>query len=228
MDIKSVLVVAAHPDDEILGAGATMRRLKAEGTRVRVMIASSISPTREKDLEENCKKSLAAIGVDDYRLYSFHCLEFDKDSHHEMVKCIEDEIRESNPDTVIIHHPADIHPDHKTLALCALEAVRLPQRQIQAAGSVTGIKRVMCMEVPSSTDWSGNVGMNLFAPSCYVEVSEADIDAKIKALEPYDGAIREMPHPRSREAIKALATMRGAQFGVKMAEAFQTIFERVC
>lgn len=218
---ESVLIVAAHPDDEVLGAGATIHKLATCGVNVYVAIASLECPTRESGLDSKCRESHRTLGVKRCFAGSFECMAFDKADHYEMVGFIEDAIRAAKPNTVIMHHPADIHPDHKALALCTLEAVRLPQRQTE---SLPRIRRVLCMEVPSSTDWSGNISANQFQPNAYVEVRRDDLEAKIRALRVYDEVVRETPHPRSESAIIALSEARGAIFGVPMAEAFQQVF----
>lgn len=216
-----VLVVAAHPDDEVLGAGATIHRLCRTGSKVAAVLTTSESPTREPELPTECMKSQAEIGISACELGGFGCMALDKADHYELVRFIESAIRKYEPDVLITHHPADIHPDHRTTAACALEAARLPQRQTCEAKR---IKKVLFMEVPSSTDWSANAALESFRPDSYAEIWQEDLDAKVRALEAYDNVIRRHPHPRSKEALLALAVLRGSTFGVPMAEAFQTAF----
>lgn len=217
-------MVAAHPDDEVLGAGATIHRFASEGADVYVAMASCDCPTRDGDLRGECAESHTLLGVREAVFSLFECMSFDRANHYDMVGFIEGAIKAYEPDTVIMHHPADIHPDHKALALCTLEAIRLPQRQTT---DVPRIRQVLCMEVPSSTDWSGNLSLNQFQPNAYAEVRDADMEAKIRALMVYEGVVRKTPHPRSKSAIKALSEARGAIFGVHMAEAFQQVFGEV-
>lgn len=218
---KRVLVVAAHPDDEVLGAGATIHRLSKEGHSVCVAIASKECKTREGGLADECAQSHEVLGVKESRFGDFECMAFDRADHYEMVEFIEEAICEFGPDAVVTHHPSDIHPDHRTLSLCTLEAVRLPQRQIK---DIKRIERVMFMEVPSSTDWSANPSLARFSPNLYARVGESDVQAKIDALRVYEGVVRTNPHPRSEVAIKALAEKRGSEYGYPMAEAFQIAF----
>lgn len=218
---EKVLVIAAHPDDEVLGAGATIHNLASRGHDVCVAVASLECPTREGDLMSQCSESHKILGVKQCIAGRFECMAFDKANHYEMVAFIEDAICEYEPDVVITHHPSDIHPDHRTIALCALEAVRLPQRQTKKVGR---IKRIMFMEVPSSTDWSANPSLSCFRPNAYAEVDEKDVRAKIEALRVYEGVVRKHPHPRSETSIKALAEKRGSEYGYPMAEAFQIAF----
>lgn len=217
----NVLVIAAHPDDEVLGCGATMKKLADEGHSVYVLIASHISATREEDIAAKALQSDKMLGVKRTILGDLECMSFKDSGHHEVVMMIEDAIRDTKPEVVFMHHPADIHIDHKVLAECTLEAIRLPQRQID---DTQPIKRALFMEVPSSTDWSADFSAAGFNPNSYEQVSWEDVDAKIKAISLYDGVVRMQPHPRSPEAIRSLATVRGAKFGVPMAEAFQQAF----
>lgn len=215
----NVLVIAAHPDDEALGAGASIHRLAKEGHNVSVCLASHKSVTREDGLRSKALVSNGILGVNKTFFGSFDCMRFKDARHHDLVKFIENAIRDTKPDVVITHHPSDVHQDHQILAECSLEAVRLPQRQTE---ELPAIRRVMFMEVPSSTDWNG--GSDQFMPNAFIEVGDDDIAAKISAIGVYEAVIRREPHPRSRRAIEALATIRGARFGVRSAEAFQQVF----
>ena len=99
--------------------------------------------------------------------------------------------------------------------------MKLPQRRI---ANVPPIKKVLFMEVPSSTDWNINTANGVFVPNVFVEVSNKDIDAKIESINVYDNVLRERPHPRSISNLQALAVVRGSQAGVREAEAFQLVF----
>lgn len=217
----NVLVIAAHPDDEVLGAGATIKKLSDNGHRVHVLIASHISATREENIAAKAFESNRMLGVRRTMLGELECMKFKDADHHDVVMMIEDAIRATRPEIVFMHHPADIHIDHKVLAECTLEAIRLPQRQIDDTPT---IKRALFMEVPSSTDWSADFSAAGFNPNSYEAVSREDIAAKIRAISLYDGVVRKHPHPRSSEAITGLAAVRGAKFGVPYAEAFQQAF----
>ena len=215
------LIVAAHPDDEALGAGAMIHALASTGNKVYVCLLSHWSPTRDDNLEEGIKKSHAILGVEKAYVGDFGCMRFKDADHHEIVRFIEASIKDCQPDIIITHHPADVHVDHGVTAECCLEAAKLPQRQIC---NINPIKRIMFMEVPSSTDWNISPANGIFTPNVYAEVTETDIDAKLDSIAVYDNVLRKQPHPRSEENIKALATVRGSQSGVKYAEAFQLVF----
>lgn len=216
------LIVAAHPDDEALGAGALIHHAASKGNDVYVCLLSHWSPTRDDNLEEGIKKSHRVLGVGKSYIGDFGCMRFKDADHHEIVRFIESCIRDCQPDVVITHHPADIHVDHGITAECCLEAVKLPQRQI---ADIPAIKKVMFMEVPSSTDWNINTANGVFIPNLFVKVDDKDIDAKIESIGVYDNVLRNSPHPRSVLSLDALATVRGSQAGVGQAESFQLVFE---
>lgn len=220
------LVVAAHPDDEALGAGAFIHRVSKNGNEVYVCLLSHWSPTRDDNLEEGIKKSHDILGVKKTYVGDFGCMRFKDADHHEIVRFIEACIKDCLPEVIITHHPGDIHIDHDVTNECCLEAARLPQRQLWGKMEdelVFRIKKIMLMEVPSSTDWGFNT-KTAFIPNEFVEVSEEDVDAKIRAIGVYKEVVRKPPHPRSEKSIQALATVRGSQCGILCAEAFQQIF----
>lgn len=215
------LIVAAHPDDEALGAGALIHNVTAEGNEVIVCLLSHWSPTRDDNLKRGIEISHEILGVNNTYIGDFGCMRFKDEDHHAIVRFIESVIKECCPDIIITHHPADIHVDHGVTTQCCLEAAKLPQRQID---SIPPIKQIMFMEVPSSTDWNVNSVNGFFIPNTFYQVRKEDIEAKIKAIGVYADVIRKYPHPRSYETIDALATVRGSQCGALRAEAFQSVF----
>lgn len=215
------LIVAAHPDDEALGAGATIHHLASRGDEISVCLLSHWSPTRDDNLEEGIKKSHAILGVSKSYVGDFGCMRFKDEDHHAIVRFIEAAIKDCKPDVIITHHPADVHVDHGITAECCLEAAKLPQRLI---ADVPPIKKIMFMEVPSSTDWNINPVSGTFVPNMFVEVKDPDISAKIDSIDVYDKVLRARPHPRSVANLNALSIVRGSQAGVNYAEAFQLVF----
>jgi LmbE family N-acetylglucosaminyl deacetylase len=143
--------------------------------------------------------------------------------HLHLVQFIEKAIIESGADVLITHHPADTNNDHLHTSLACQAALRLFQRRTD----VKPISELWFMEVLSSTEWSVNSAMNGFNPNMFVEVGEEGISKKLESLAMYRGVMRPYPHPRSEEAISALAVYRGAQAGVNRAEAFQCVFRRM-
>lgn len=220
--MKRYLIVAAHPDDEVLGAGALIHKVVEHGDEVYVCLLSHWSPTRDDNLKHGIKESHGRLGVKQSYVGDFGCMRFKDEDHHAIVRFIEAAIKDCEPDYLITHHPADIHVDHGIAAECCLEAAKLPQRQIE---DVLPIRKIMFMEVPSSTDWNISPANGIFVPNFFVSVKETDLNAKIDAIGVYKNVLRQKPHPRSLENIKALATVRGSQCGRCYAEAFQLAFE---
>ena len=222
------LVVVAHPDDEVLGAGATISKLTGEGHSVDVCILCSnaeIRHLRPKDCElaEDMRASLQIIGATLISEGTFPNIEMNNVSHVKLVQFIEQAICQSKPDIVITHHFSDTNNDHAHTSLACQAAIRLFQRR----NDIKPLKELWFMEVLSSTEWAVNSAVNCFKPNTYVEVGKNGIDIKIKALSRYRGVMREYPHPRSEEAITGLAAYRGAQSGCGYAEAFECVLRRI-
>lgn len=221
------LIVVAHPDDEVLGVGATMYRLAQQGRSVNVCILSgdvnarNYRPTTD-ELDEDVSNSMGILGVDKIIKGDFPNIEFNMVPHLKLVQFIEKAIIETKADVVLTHHPADLNNDHLHTSLACQAAVRLFQRR----NDVPPLKELLFMEVPSSTEWGLNKSMNQFSPNTFIEVGEESVDKKIEALAQYRGVMRDYPHPRSNEAIKGLAAYRGGQAGMVYAEAFESVFRR--
>lgn len=221
------LVVVAHPDDEVLGAGASIYKWTRQGHAVDVAIMSTEAKARafrpeDNELDEDLNASAAYLGIGHKYEATFPNIKMNTVPHLELVQFIEGAIRQSEPDIVITHHPADPNNDHLQTSLACQEAIRLFQRQ----PSVKRIGEVWYMEVPSCTEWAVNEGMNQFRPNCFVEVGREGVEAKCKALAMYRGVMRDYPHPRSDEYITGLAACRGSHWGCDYAEAFQAVLRK--
>ena len=219
---KNYLFVVAHPDDEVLGAGATIFDLAESGNNVYVCCLSCECNTRVDELLEGMKKTHQMLGVKGSFVGSYRCLCFKDEPHEEMVQFVERAIKECEADVVFTHHPTDLNNDHYITSLICQEAVRLPQRLI---GYDKKIENILFMEVPSETDWHFNRAWDSFKPDTYQSVSNEALEMKIKALQVYDNVIRATPHPRSERNLNALAALRGSECGFENAEAFQSIFK---
>ncbi|MBD5133180.1 MAG: PIG-L family deacetylase [Clostridiales bacterium] len=219
--MRRYLLVVAHPDDELLGAGATMCKAVENGDEVYVCTLSQDSATREDNLVSPMVSGYQSIGVKDYMIGNFKCIGFGNEDHQAMVAFIETAIRKFRPTDVITHHPADVNYDHYMTSAVCQEAVRLPQRQI---GYDEKIKRFSFMEVLSSTSFYLNPSWRPFMPNFYVSVSDSHLQKKIAALSLYQAVLRPAPFPRCERTIKALAAVRGSESGFEYAEAFQTVF----
>ena len=219
--MKKYLIVVAHPDDEILGAGATIFDLVRKGSQVAVCCLCSQCDTRYDNLLEGMKKSYDILGVSKFFLGKWGCLKLKDADHLELVQFVESAITQFQPDVMITHHPSDLNNDHYIASIICHEAARLPQRNL---GYTKRIESILAMEVPSETDWHFNPAWDAFKPNTYQGVTSEAIEAKIKALSVYQDVVRPAPHPRSPETLRALATVRGSEAGSLYAEAFQCIF----
>lgn len=173
----------------------------------------------DKELDEDLNASSDFLGIHRKFEATFPNIEMNTVPHLKLVQFIESAIRESEPDIIITHHPADTNNDHMQTSMACQEAVRLFQRRPE----VKRVRELWYMEVPSCTEWKINSAMVSFNPNCYVEVGKEGVDAKVKALSMYRGVMRPYPHPRSAEFIEGLAAYRGGQWGLMYAEAFEVV-----
>lgn len=222
------LLVVAHPDDEVLGAGATVRKLTREGHTVDVCVMCSEAKARayrpeDNELASDMSECLAQLGVRRKYEGGFPYIEMNTVPHLHLVQFIEKAMMASEAQVIITHHPSDTNNDHLHTSLAAQAAVRLFQRR----PDVAPLAELWFMEVLSSTEWSVNPAMNKFEPNLFVQVGKEGIEAKLEALRQYRGVMRLYPHPRSDEAIMGLAAYRGAQAGCEYAEAFQCALRRI-
>jgi len=225
---KKVLAFFAHPDDETLAAGATLKKLGRLGAEVHVAIpATGIhsrrnvqgESEREKELAElqrDCEKAMALLGIEaeNIHLGDFPDNEMDRHSRLELIHWLEALIEKVKPELVLTHHRFCTNIDHQYCHEAAVVATR------PAPGNHTTL---LCGEVPSST---GYLKPTQFEPNLYIDIGEAELGAKIAAMESYRGEARPDPHPRSAEVLRALAKVRGSESGFYFAEAFmvQKIF----
>ena len=221
------LIVVAHPDDEVLGAGATIHKMSADN-RVDVCVLSSEVTARahrpnDSELASDISDCFDFLGITEHYDGLFPNIEMNTVPHLELVKFIEQAIVATSPDVIITHHPSDTNNDHLHTSLACQAAYRIFQRR----ADVKPISELWYMEVPSATEWSLNSAMNRFTPNIFVEIGEEGVEHKLKALDFYRGVKRDFPHPRSDEAIRGLAAYRGSQSGCNYAEAFECAIRRI-
>ena len=219
------LVVVAHPDDEVLGAGATIHKLIKEGNNVAVAIMVSQAAARKdlsSTLSEDEAGALSVIGVEKTYHADFPNIKMNTIPHLELVQFVERCIEDWKAEAIITHHPSDTNNDHVQTSYAVQAACRLFQRR----DNIPCLKELLYMEVPSSTEWSFDTSANRFSPSYFVEIGKEGVEIKIKALSIYKGVMRPYPHPRSNEALEGLAIYRGVQAGCNYAEAFECAFMR--
>lgn len=217
------LVVVAHPDDEVLGAGATIHKLVNDGNKVAIAIMSGHAAARANisdTLVEDEANAMSIMGVEKVYHADFPNIKMNTVPHLELVQFIEKCIDDWQAEIIITHHPSDTNIDHQETGRAVNAACRLFQR----TDGVPRLKELMYMEVPSSTEWSLNTSENSFKPNYFVEIGEDGVNIKIKALSAYKGVMRQFPHPRSEKGIEGLAAYRGVQSGRNYAEAFEVVF----
>ena len=218
----NVLCVAAHPDDEILGSGGTLRKLRDSGHNIYTCILCAPADARhgrppEQRLQQVAAEAERIIGVTESMKLEFGNIRFNAVPHIEIVSAIEKAIRTFRPSWVFTHHPGDLNIDHRICYEATMAAVMLPQR-LSTDLPPTMIERVYLFEVLSSTDWAP-APMEPFKPNSFFDI-RSTFEAKTDALKAFEGAMKPFPHSRSLENVKYLAHMRGAQVGVEYAEAF--------
>jgi LmbE family N-acetylglucosaminyl deacetylase len=216
------LTVTAHPDDEILGFGGSASVLTKNGHQVvNLILSGNVEVRRHRpskaDLHQHSINAQIVIGAEPPILGTFPNIKFNTIPHLEIVQYIERYIEEVQPDIVITHHPDDLNNDHYHTSLACQAAVRLFQRK-----PLKRIKALYFMEIPSSTDWAFPMNGRNFRPDTFIEIGEEGLNRKLEALNVYSGVMRNYPHPRSIEVIRALAVLRGSQVGQYLSEGFQT------
>jgi N-acetylglucosamine malate deacetylase 1 len=219
--MKSVLILAAHPDDEVLGCGGTIVKLAREGAKVCVAFLAdgvfSRGGDRSMKRDELNARQIAAekacgiLGAKVVAFGGFPDNRMDSIALLDIVKAIEPLVDQYRPDTVFTHHAGDLNIDHRRTHEAVVTACR-PQKGHP-------VKRLLCFEVPSSTEWQIPGSAPAFAPNWFVDVS-ATFESKVAALNIYAAELRDWPHPRSQRGVEHLAKWRGATIGVDAAEAF--------
>lgn len=225
---KRIMVVVAHPDDELLGLGATMHKLiTTQRVMTHVVILGEGITSRseqrdtklwEKELEihrSNIREAQQAVGYHSVNTYDFPDNRFDTVALLDIVKVIEKEKEAFCPDIIFTHHGGDLNIDHQRTFQAVMTATRPMKKE--------GVGTIIAFETPSGTEWQAANDPRHFAPNLFIEISEEDLSAKIKGMEAYEFERRDYPHPRSAEALRVIARQRGIMVGKDYAEAFQVI-----
>lgn len=221
---NKILVIAAHPDDEILGCGGTIAKHVQQGDIVDVVILAEGITSRDDvrdrtnnekaltDLSTAARKANKIVGVNKLSLCQFPDNRMDSLSLLDVVKTIENIISKFKPSTIYTHHRGDVNIDHRIIHDAVVTACRpMPGSQF--------VRTLMFFEVASSTEWQPPGSGTPFLPNWYVDISDA-LCKKLEALEVYECEMRAWPHARSIKAVEHLARWRGANIGVEAAEAF--------
>lgn len=218
---KSILILAAHPDDEVLGCGGTIAKLVDEGAIVNVAfladgVFSRLGEESAQQLELNVRRTAAQkacviLGVKSVSFGDFPDNRMDTIPLLDITQAVEALIAKHQPEMVFTHHAGDVNIDHRRLHDAVVTACRPQQGH--------PVKTLLCFEVPSSTEWQLPASAPAFMPNWFVDISTT-LDRKLAALEVYADELRAWPHPRSRQGVEHLAHWRGATVGVDAAEAF--------
>lgn len=228
MDLKDIiLIIASHPDDEILGCGSTIHKLSKDNHDIHLLILGEGITSRQNNrnpnqvkkslynLKNEVKKSSKIVGIKSIELNNFPDNRFDSIPLLDIVKVIEKKKNAIKPSIIFTHHENDLNIDHRI----TFQAVMAACRPLD----IETVKEIYSFEVLSSTEWQYQNQNNIFTPQYYVPISKIDLNAKIKAMQVYTSEKRKYPHPRSPEAIEILARWRGINIGVEFAEAFEVI-----
>lgn len=220
---KKILIVAAHPDDEILGCGGTAARYVSEGHEVYTAILgegiTSRDDTRQRDkreaeiaqLKQQIEDANGVIGVKEVFSFDLPDNRFDSVPLLDVVKVVEKVKNKVEPDIIFTHYPGDLNIDHQVAYRAVLTAARPLEGET--------VKEIYAFEVLSSTEWNYPLS---FSPDTYFDIT-GSIDAKIAAMGKYKTELREYPHPRSLNGIRLSAEHWGMRVGVSYAEAFKLV-----
>ncbi len=209
-----MLVIAAHPDDEILGSGGTIKKLINNGYKVITVIAAKGRKEEEHHIQQFMLKANKHLGVDEVLFLEFPNLLMETIPLVEINKSIENLLEKYTPAMIFTHHYGDTNRDHQILCQAVLTAARpLPGRKPV---------EILCFETVSSSEWSQHTNDKEFKPNYFVDITDT-IEDKIKSLQYYDIEMRPFPHPRSYDGVRYLARVRGMTVGVEYGEAFEII-----
>jgi LmbE family N-acetylglucosaminyl deacetylase len=215
------IVIAPHPDDEVLGVGGTLMRRKAEGEEMAWLIVTGItteagwSGEKIRQRADEIKRVTELIGFDSVFELNFPTTQLDQVPMSDLVAAISNVFKTFEPEEVYVPHPSDVHTDHRIV----FDAVASCTKWFR----YPSVKRVLAYETPSETDFG--LGTNqAFRPNVFVNI-EPYLTEKLQAMDIYVSELGVFPFPRSHEAIRALATLRGATSGFRAAEAFELLRE---
>ena len=225
IDRNKVLIVVAHPDDEVLGCGGTIARLTGEGHDVYVAILgegiTSRYEKREqtdqgiiKELQDRSRQASKSLGIKQLYLYDLPDNRFDTVPLLDIVKTVEELINRFQPQIVYTHHSGDLNIDHIITHRAVMTATR-PVENCQ-------VEEIYAFEVASSTEWAFGQFQPAFRPNVFVDISRT-LETKIQAMQIYESETQPFPHPRSPEALRAIACCWGSVAGLEAAEAFELV-----
>lgn len=222
---KKIMIIVAHPDDELLGLGASMNKLIHEynvDTKVLILGEGITSRADKRDTEiwksdlikhkQNIVDAQKAIGYQQVAVHDLPDNRFDTVALLDIIKIIEKEKHAFEPDVIFTHHGGDVNIDHQR----TFEAVNTVCRPMEDEKVTT----IITFETASGTEWRASTDPKHFVPNMFISFSKANLDAKIKGMQAYEFESRKYPHPRSPEALEIQAKRWGVVIGKHLAEAF--------
>lgn len=220
--MKRILVIVAHPDDEVLGMGGTIVKYASSGSTVAVLIVTDGSTSQYQEdpklleiIEEKkaeTQKAASILGVSKVYYGGLPDMKLDTVDHIAINRVIEDVVLDFEPDIVFTHFNGDVNKDHQIVFQSTLVACRPIPGQ--------NIKEVYSFSVPSSTEWNSQNNTTVFCPNMFVDIDGDFAKRKYMAMECYSKELREYPHPRSIEALQIIDRSVGLEVGLKCAESF--------
>jgi len=216
---NKILVIVAHPDDEVLGVGGTILKHIHDGDEVDILILGDGETSRDSGTdihkrEEQARNASKVMGVKNIFLEKYLDNQFDTIPLLTIIKKIESVLEEVKPSIIYTHYYNDLNIDHCLVSRAVVTACR--------PNILSGIKKILVFETPSSTEWQIKDQSHIFCPTEYNNIADF-IDKKLDILKIYKDELADYPHPRSIEGIKILAQYRALESGFKYAEAFQLI-----
>lgn len=212
------LIIAAHPDDEVLGCGGIIKKLSAQEDFFVVIMTGGADGRYSNDMEEklrqNAKEANRIIGTKELFFESFPNQKLETIPLSSIIQTIEEYIANLKPHRVFTHFANDLNKDHQILAEATFTATRPIVGQM--------VKEVYSYNVPSSTEWNMTDTAKMFVPNVFLDIKD-EIDAKVEAMKKYPSECRPYPHPRSSEALRVHANYWGLTAGIEYAEPFKMI-----
>lgn len=218
---KKILVIAAHPDDEVLGMGGTIAKMAKEGHQVDLLIVTDGSSSQYRDADNlqeiieakklETRRCADVLGIKDIYYGGLPDMKLDCTPHIDINQALEQVIDKVQPDTVFTHFWGDVNCDHQNVYKSTLVAVRPILGQV--------VRELYCYRVPSSTEWTPNKADTMFMPNVFVNITDV-ASVKYKAFSMYSTELRDYPHPRSVQYLQESDKAAGLKVGMLAAEEF--------
>ena len=225
---KNILVLAAHPDDEVLGCGGTLYKFSKMGYKINAAFFSDgVSARNLKSInkkgeglqrKKSSQKAGKILGIKKIEFFNLPDNQFDTVPLLKIAKIVETLIKKYEPTIIFTHYDNDLNIDHRIISKAVITAARPSSKSI--------LKKILMFEVLSSSEWNFSSASKAFSPNFFVNI-EKFLKTKVKAMKCYSKELRKWPHPRSIEGVTSLAKVRGSMSGFKAAESFIMVRETV-